>query len=179
MLNSVLSWPGWEAVETILAFFGLAGIILSALRLFFALKKQTWRTDVRITDYPSDYNAEDNEINAVYSRTCYHFSPYSNLIIFKPIDCIIPRLELRDVSIVGKPGKVIEVFKNVAPRDSICFMIERAETIPSRMLRWYSEYGEYGEHYFCENRRNGINGLEGYRYQKTLLSIVRKMLEIK
>lgn len=179
MLNSVLSWPGWEAAETILAFFGLAGIILSAFRLFFALKKQTWRTDVRITDYPNDYNAEDNEINAIYSRTCYHFSPYSNLIIFKPIDCIIPRLEVRTVSNVGEPGERIEVFKNVDPQDSICFMLERAETIPSYMLRWYSEYGEYGEHYFCENRRNGINGLEGYRYQKTLLSIVRKMLDIK
>ena len=179
MIESVLSWSGWETIETILAFFGFAGIILSAFRLIFALKKQTWRTDVRIADYPNDYNAEDNEQFPIFSKVCCSHDPYSNIIIFKPIDCIISCLEVKEVTSTCKPGKTVEVFKDITPEDSVCFSVVRAETIPSHMLRWYSEYGEYGEHYFGANLRNGINGIEGYKYQKTLLSIIRKMLDIR
>lgn len=179
MLDSVLLWSGWESFETILAFFGVLGIASSAFRLFFALKKHSWRTDVRITDYPNDYNAEDNEQFPCFSKICCSHDPYRNIIIFKPINCIIPRLEVKEVSSSCKPGKTVEVFKDISPEESICFSVVRAETIPSHMLRWYSEYGEFGEHYFGANLRNGINGIEGYKYQKTLLSVIRKMLDIK
>lgn len=168
----------WESVGNIFVFLSILEIILIILRFFHNGRKKNWRSNVQIHDYLYNYDPEEKERKARYSKIWDDTpSEYMVTVVFKPVDCVISKLKviLLDEG-VGKKGRTIETFTNLTPDDAICFRLERAECIPCAKLRWYSDFGEYSEHYFSENRRNGINNIDGTEYHATFISLIRQAL---
>ena len=100
-------------------------------------------------------------------------------IVFRPVDCVIPKLKVYGFGINGKTDGVIETFSDLTPEDAVCFRLERAECIPQYKIRWYSEYGEYAEHVFSDNLRNGINTVDGIEYHINFVSVLRRALDLR
>ena len=172
----------WEVSERVLAIWGVISIAIIIIRFFYSLFQKSWISNVEITDHPGDYEVEDEIKDAIISPV-WIYEPedceFSVTIVFKALDCIIPRLDIWKLDNEGYPAKRIVSYHDVTPDQAICFRLVRSECIPQFMIKWYSDYGEYGVHYFCENGRNGINNIEGTLYKKTFISIVRRILGLK
>lgn len=169
--------PSWDAVGNFFTLIGIISPIIAIFRFVHNSRIKNWQDNVSIQDYPSDYDVELNEKNAIYSKiwtetpdTCI------STIIFKPKNTIISKLEIISLDMDGKATGIVDTFKKISPDDSICFRIKRAENIPLYKLKWYADFGEYSEYCFDENRRNGDNEVKGTCYKATFFSIVRRII---
>ena len=180
LINVVLSSPIWEypiwsILDTILNVIALASIFLAVLRYFNNRNKKVWNADVLITDHELDYDYEQDEKNPRFTTICPP-PEYGVLIKFKPVNCVVRKMEIIRLDQEGKPKHVLKRFKNLTPDTPVCFKMERAEVIPRYRIKWYLDFGEYCIHDLSENLRNGNNNVEGAICQQTVLSKIRKTL---
>ena len=168
----------WDVLTNFFTFLGVMGVGITIIRFIYNKRKRYWYSNVEIHDYAYNYDPEEKEYHAIYSKIWDDApSEYMVTVVFKPIDCIITKLKVMSIDeTTGKLSKTIEKFTNLTPNDAVCFRLVRAECIPCIKLRWYSEFGEYSEHVFLENMRNGINDVNGTEYHPTFLSIIRQIL---
>lgn len=170
----------WTFIGNFFTFVGIISTVFTIVRFFHNCKQKEWSDNVEINDYDSNYDIECNEKSPIYSKVWDEKSPYAGVIVFKPTNCIIPKLEILQLNPENeKPLKTIERFKNISPETPICIKVERAECIPKYRLRWYSDYGEYYDYDLTENRRNGINNIVGVVYKKNIFTTIRKIFEWK
>ncbi len=177
-LNKFFSDPIWDVISNLFTFLGILGVGITIFRFIHNKRKRHWHSNIEIHDYSYNYDPEEKEYNAIYSKIWDDTpSEYMVTIVFKPIDCIIPKLKVMSIDeTTGKSANTIEIFTDLTPNDAVCFRLERAECIPRVKLRWYSDFGEYSEHDFSENLRNGINDVNGTEYHSTFISIIRQAL---
>lgn len=173
-------WSGWDTVGNILTVIGVISLIVAFIRFIHNCRLKKWSNNVSIQDYPFDFDVEMAEHNAIYSDVWTNEpTEYMSTIVFKPVGCVVPKLKVISLNEEGQRKKTVKVYKNLTPNDAVCFRIERAECIPLFKIKWYSDFGEYSEHFFSDNMRNGINGIDGAVYHATVLSTIRRILGLK
>ena len=170
----------WDVVEKVFTVLGVFSTGLAIVRFVHESKLKMWKNNFHIKDYAHDYDVEHGEDNAIYTKL-WDDKPTTEqvTVVFKPIDCVIRKLEIIPLNADGTEKKTIETIKNITPEDSICFRLERAECIPKYIIRWYAEYGEFCEHHFHENLRNGRTEVTGAVYSATFMSVIRKIIGLK
>ena len=173
--SSVWGWPIWEKLDTTLNVIAVFSIIIGIIRYFNNRNKLTWRDNVSITEHDKDYDYERFEKQPIYTKICIP-NEYCVMIKFKPVNCVIRKMEIILLDSGGKPKRVLEKYKDLTPDTPVCFLVERAELIPRYQIKWYSDFGEYCVHDLRENLRNGNNNVEGAVYRKTWLSRIRRIL---
>lgn len=173
--SSVWGWPIWGKLDTTLNVIAVFSIIIGIIRYFNNRNKLTWRDNVSITEHDKDYDYERFEKHPIYTKICIP-NKYCVMIKFKPVNCVIRKMEIILLDSGGKPKRVLEKYKNLTPDTPVCFLVERAELIPRYQIKWYSDFGEYCVHDLRENLRNGNNNVEGAVYRKTWLSRIRRIL---
>lgn len=171
--------PIWDALENLFTCIGVFSVLWAGVQFIHNTRLKTWKSNFSITDFPGDYDVEQNELNAIYTKLWSEEDDYLSTIVFKPVDCVIPKMKVIELNEEGKKKRNLETFRNLTPEDSVCFRLERCECIPKYKIRWYADYGEYCEHYFHENLRNGITEVAGAVYYATPLSVIRKILGLK
>ena len=171
----------WTSIGNFFTFIGVVSTIFAFVRFFYNCKKKEWRDNVEINDYDNDYDVEKNEKSPIYSKQLWNEeSTYAGIIVFKPTNCIISKLEIIQLNPeTGKPEKTIETFKNISPETPVCIKTERAESASQYRLRWYSDYGEYYDYDLMENGRNGDNSIVGVIYKKNIITTIRKFFGMK
>lgn len=169
----------WNPIGNFFAFFGIISAIFFLVRARHNSKIKEWNDNISIKDYGADYDLEKTEKSPIYSKIWDDESSFSKIIVFKPVNCIIPKFKVMQVNPLNLKRKTIEAFKDISPETPFCIKVERAETIPSYCLRWYSDYGEYYDYEITENGRNGINTIEGVIYNKNIITRIRRLLEWK
>lgn len=154
--------------------------LVTIVRFVHNRRRKEWKSNVSIQDYPTDYDVEMECRNAIYSKIWTEEPTVGiSTIVFRPVDCVIPKLEVYGFDSNGKKDGVIESFSDLTPEDAVCFRLERAGCIPQYKIRWYSEYGEYAEHVFSDNLRNGINTVDGIEYRINFVSVLRRALDLR
>lgn len=172
--------PQWTPIGNFFTFLGIISPIFLFFRFLHNCKHKEWKDNVAIYNYDNDYDVEANEMSPIYSKVWDEQSPYAGIIVFKPSNCIITKLEIILLNLeTQKAERVIETFKNVSPDTPVCLKIERAEALPQYRLRWYSDYGEYYDYNLEENRRTGINDITGVIYKNNFITTIRKLFEWK
>lgn len=175
--SSIWEWDVWGKLDTALNVIALISIFLGILRYINNRNKQVWRNDVSITEHDRNYDYERYEKEPIYTKICLP-TEYCVLIKFKPVNCIVRKMEIIRLNTEGKKQYVLKKFENLTPDTPVCFLVERAELIPRYRIKWYSDFGEYCVHDLSENLRNGNNTVEGAIYHQTWLSRIRKILGI-
>lgn len=167
----------WNTIGNIFTAIGVLSTFFSIIRFIHNARKKRWNGNVSIKDYPADYDVEMEFRNTIYSKVWEESDSLGiATIVFRPIDCVIPKLKVIQLDENGKSGCIVETFHNLTPDDAVCFRLERAECIARYKIRWYSDFGEYSEHFFQDNLRNGINTVNGAEYHTSFLSAIRKAL---
>lgn len=170
----------WALISNVFTAIGVISVILAIVRFVHNRRRKEWKSNVSIQDYSTDYDVEMECRNAIYSKVWTEEPTVGiSTIVFRPVDCVIPKLEVYGFDSNGKKDGVIESFSDLTPEDAVCFRLERAECIPQYKIRWYSEYGEYAEHVFSDNLRNGINTVDGIEYRINFVSVLRRALDLR
>ena len=158
----------------------LSALFLPLSVLYITVGVKNGKVNVSIQDYSTDYDVE-MEMSECDLFEIWTEEPTVGIstIVFRPVDCVIPKLEVYGFDSNGKKDGVIESFSDLTPEDAVCFRLERAECIPQYKIRWYSEYGEYAEHVFSDNLRNGINTVDGIEYRINFVSVLRRALDLR
>lgn len=180
VLSAIQENTGWFATvggffDSILTVTGICSLILSFIRIIHNCMVKNWSHNVTIQDYDPDYDYEMKQKNPYYAKICRK-TQYTSLIVFRPVDCIIRKMQIIRLDNEGRKKRVAKTFRNLTPETPVCFHAERAECIPRYKIRWYTDFGEYCEHILEENCRNGINDLEGAQIHTSWISFVRKAL---
>lgn len=138
-LNKFFSDPIWDVISNLFTFLGILGVGITIFRFIHNKRKRHWHSNIEIHDYSYNYDPEEKEYNAIYSKIWDDTpSEYMVTIVFKPIDCIIPKLKVMSIDeTTGKSANTIEIFTDLTPNDAVCFRLERAECIPRVKLRWF------------------------------------------
>ena len=179
-INEILNapmwgWSIWGKLDATLNVIAVVSIILAIIRYFNNRKKKVWNADVRITDHDLDYDYELDEKHPIFTTICPP-SEYGVLVKFKPVNCVVRKMEIIRLDQEGKPKHVLKQFRNITPDTPICFNMERAELIPKYRIKWYLDFGEYCVHDLRENLRNGNNDVEGAICQQNAISKIKKIL---
>lgn len=177
-LTAVQSDIGWgeallSLIDVILSITGGISLLLCVVRFFHNRKMVSWADSAIIKDYDPEYDFEMEEKNPIYAKIARP-TEYTSLVMFKPQNCVIRKLEIIRLRQNGKVKRIAETYHNLSPETPVFFHIERAECITRYKLKWYLDFGDYCEYELVENGRNGINDSEGAVYHSTWISNLRK-----
>lgn len=180
----------WDDVNNFLAIIGLISLLLTIVRVIWALfDSNEWIDNIRIEEYPMDKDFENEkgfypEFYPAYPSEIEN--EYAKQNLFIPQNTIIRKAVIKKVDFYeNKKGemqykyKKVYVVKEISPHNPLCLVIERTESIPQYMIEWKTEYGGKGEYYFGDNLLNGDNTLNGFKYHYGLISRIRKILNLK
>ena len=178
ILTAVQSDAGWggallSGIDAILSITGGISLLLCVLRFFHNRKMVSWTDSAIIKDYDPEYDFEMAEKNPIYAKIARP-TEYTALVMFKPQNCVIKKLEIIRLRQNGKVKRIAETYRNLSPETPVFFHVERAECITRYKLKWYLDFGDYCEYELVENGRNGINDSEGAVYHSTWISNLRK-----
>lgn len=178
-ISTFLSWTGWNTITNLFTVLGFVSTLLTVIRIIHNNKIPEWNTSVEIKCYPSTFDFLEKYPEPIISSL--QNLQAQTKIIFRPVNCIIRRVEL--YRILPCPGQdkllMIETHKNVSPDTPICFQVDLGELEADYMLRWYIDFGKYSEYYFQENLLNGINDKNGFVYRSNFISMLKRAIGMR
>ncbi len=180
-----------EVIEDILAVIGLASLILTVVRVIWVFfdSGTEWIDNVTITEKP--YKEEDEYLESGTGIYPTYFkdggeevSEFATATTFSPQSTIIRNLKIKKVTKESiEDGdlkyRTVKTIKTVTPQFPLCMVVERGEAIAPYMIEWRIDYGGKATYYFYENMRDGNNDRKGIEYTFSLISKIRKLLDLK
>jgi len=112
----------WALISNVFTAIGVISVILAIVRFVHNRRRKEWKSNVSIQDYPTDYDVEMECRNAIYSKIWTEEPTVGiSTIVFRPVDCVIPKLEVYGFDSNGKKDGVIESFSDLTPEDAVVF----------------------------------------------------------
>lgn len=172
-----------------LVIVGVFSIVVGIIRIIAVIHTGTeWIDNVIIEEHALNEDLDDRQGFYPQYFPCHPSNcneEYATQNLFIPQNVIVRNLKIKRVEIVEKNGDIIERYKTAAkidtvtPENPLCIVVARREAIPEYLLEWNAEYGIRTRYYLCDNLRSGDNNKRGFEYKHSLLSAIRRVLEIK